>query len=165
MKFSSENPSNTMSEVTSPTSPTAKPKSKTYEGACHCGKVKFTMKLSPPVEDGLVTNCNCSICQVNGYLMVYPLESNITWLSGFDSMTTYTFGLEKIAHSFCSICGTSIGGKSTDPTFYSENRALNVRTLKGVDVESLRLRKVNGRVAGIKLPSDAPRRMSQSQSQ
>jgi hypothetical protein len=67
-----------------------------------------------------------SICQINGYLMVYPLESNITWVSGFDDMTTYTFGQEKIAHSFCSTCGTSIGGKSTDPTFYSENRALNV---------------------------------------
>ena len=100
------------------------------------------MKLSPPVEDGLVTNCNCrlafhlkdpeaevclgSICTANGYLMVYPLESNITWLSGFESMTTYTFGKEKIAHSFCSTCGTSIGGKSTDPKFFSENRALNV---------------------------------------
>src|ERR1700759_2175105 len=58
--------------------------------------------------------------------MVYPLESNITWHSGFDSMTTYTFGREKIAHTFCSTCGTSIGGKSTDPKFFSENRALNV---------------------------------------
>jgi hypothetical protein len=67
-----------------------------------------------------------SICAVNGYLMVYPLESNITWHSGFDSMTTYTFGREKIAHTFCSTCGTSIGGKSTDPKFFSENRALNV---------------------------------------
>ncbi|ETI20902.1 hypothetical protein G647_07245 [Cladophialophora carrionii CBS 160.54] len=84
------------------------------------------MKLSPPVEDGLVTSCNCSICAINGYLMVYPLESNITWHSGFDSMTTYTFGKEKIAHSFCSTCGTSIGGKSTDASFFADNRAVNV---------------------------------------
>lgn len=63
---------------------------------------------------------------MNGYLMVYPLETNITWHSGFDAMTTYKFGKEKIAHSFCPTCGTSIGGKSTDPTFYSENRAVNV---------------------------------------
>jgi hypothetical protein len=43
-----------------PTSPTiGKAKSQTYEGQCHCGKVKFSVKLSPPVEDGLVTSCNC----------------------------------------------------------------------------------------------------------
>jgi hypothetical protein len=58
--------------------------------------------------------------------MVYPLDANITWHSGFDSMTTYTFGKEKIAHSFCSTCGTSIGGKSTDATFFADNRAMNV---------------------------------------
>ena len=43
-----------------PTSPSiGKAKSQTYEGQCHCGKVKFSVKLSPPVEDGLVTSCNC----------------------------------------------------------------------------------------------------------
>ncbi|KIW34081.1 uncharacterized protein PV07_00881 [Cladophialophora immunda] len=149
-----------MSDLGSPISPTAKPKSKSYEGSCHCGRVRFTMKLSPPVEDGPVTSCNCSICAINGYLMVYPLESNITWLSGFDELTTYTFGKERIAHSFCSTCGTSIGGKSTDPNFFADNRALNVRTLKGVDVEALKLRKVDGRNAGIKIPSDAPPKLS-----
>lgn len=58
--------------------------------------------------------------------MVYPLETNITWVSGFDSMTTYTFGKERIAHSFCSTCGTSMGGKSTNPNFFADNRAVNV---------------------------------------
>lgn len=58
--------------------------------------------------------------------MVYPLESNITWHSGFDEMTTYTFGPERIAHTFCPTCGTNIGGKSTDPNFFADNRALNV---------------------------------------
>lgn len=121
-------------------------------------RTRFTMTLSPPVESGLVTNCNCelrvitlsppiaslwctlynhtladlrspnsgSICTTNGYLMVYPLESNITWASGFDTMTTYTFGPERIAHSFCSTCGTSMCAKSTDPNFFANNRAMNV---------------------------------------
>ena len=34
----------------------------------------------------------------------------------------------------------------------------------GLDVEALKLRKVDGKSSAIKLPSDAPRRMSQSQS-
>lgn len=60
-------------------------------------------------------------------------------------MTNYTFGKERIVHSFCPKCGTAIGGKSGDPKFFADNRALNVRTLKGVDVDNLKLRKVNGR--------------------
>ncbi|EXJ92363.1 hypothetical protein A1O3_00913, partial [Capronia epimyces CBS 606.96] len=87
------------------------------------------MKLSPPVEDGPVTSCNCSICHRNGSLMVYPLESNISWESGLDEMTTYTFGQKRIAHTFCPTCGTSIGGKSTHANFFGDNRAINVSTL------------------------------------
>jgi len=132
--------------ASSPTSPTgSKPKAGTYDGSCHCGKVTFTMKMSPPVEDGKVTSCNCSICSANGYLMVYPLESNVTWHSGFDDLTVYNFGPEKIDHSFCSVCGTSICAMSNDPNFFADNRAINVRTLKGVDVDKLSLRKVDGR--------------------
>ncbi|RMZ76869.1 hypothetical protein DV738_g4678, partial [Chaetothyriales sp. CBS 135597] len=77
--------------------------------------------------------------------MIYPLESNITWFSGKDEMTNYTFGPKRIAHSFCPTCGTSIGGKSLDPNFFANNRAINVRTLHGVDLNHLKLRKVNGK--------------------
>lgn len=103
------------------------------------------MKHSPPIEDGTVTSCNCTvcsenmsstswliplhsgtICHANGYLMVYPLETNITWVSGKDDMTSYSFGPERIAHSFCPTCGTSVSGKSTDPNFFADNRAVNV---------------------------------------
>lgn len=86
-----------------------------------------------------------SICHINGYLMVYPLESNIEWISGKETMTPYKFGLERVVHSFCPTCGTAIGGKSADPNFFSDNRAVNVRTLKGVDIDKLKLRKVDGR--------------------
>lgn len=95
--------------------------------------------------------------------MVYPLDSNVTWESGKDDLTTYNFGMstycfsfsamahdcsagkERIDHTFCSVCGTSIGAMSNDPNFFADNRAINVRTLKGVDVEKLKLRKVDGR--------------------
>lgn len=77
--------------------------------------------------------------------MVYPLESNFEWISGKDTMTQYKFGQERVVHSFCPTCGTAIGGKSSDPNFFADNRALNVRTLKDVDVDKLKLRKVDGR--------------------
>jgi hypothetical protein len=77
--------------------------------------------------------------------MVYPLERHVTWHSGKDDLTTYTFGKERIDHSFCSVCGTSVCAMSNDPNYFADNRAINVRTLQGVDLEKLRLRKADGR--------------------
>lgn len=57
--------------------------------------------------------------------MVYPLESQITWHSGFDELVPYTFGPARITHTFCPVCGTSVGGKSNEQAF-SKYRALNV---------------------------------------
>lgn len=138
--------SDTMSDDTpvSPITGRPRPRSENYEGGCHCGAVSYTVKLSPPLSEGVVSQCNCSICHINGQLMVYPLESQITWHSGKDSMTGYTFGPAKIMHFFCPTCGTSLGGKSTEGVF-ANNRAVNVRTLRGVDIESLKLRKLDGR--------------------
>lgn len=109
----------------SPTTGRPVPRSQTYDGGCHCGAISYTVKLSPPLSDMPVTRCNCSICHINGSLFVYPLESQITWHSGRDEMTGYTFGPARIKHSFCPTCGTSIGGKSTEGAF-ANNRALNV---------------------------------------
>ncbi|KAK5079512.1 hypothetical protein LTR70_006504 [Exophiala xenobiotica] len=129
----------------SPTTGKAIPRSQYYEGGCHCGNVRYTVKLSPPLDEMPVTQCTCSICHINGQLMVYPLESQIEWHSGKDSMTPYSFGPSRIAHTFCPVCGTSIGGKGNDPTFFANNRALNVRTFRNVDLTNLHIRPVDGR--------------------
>lgn len=63
--------------------------------------------------------------------MVYPLESQITWHSGKDDMVNYTFGPARIAHQFCGLCGTSIGGKSNEKGFFENNRAINVSGMVG----------------------------------
>lgn len=128
----------------SPTTGRRVPKSQTYEGGCHCGKVSYTVKLSPPLTEMPVTRCNCSICTINGQLMVYPLESQITWHSGRDGLTGYSFGPARVIHSFCPVCGTSIGGKSNEGTF-ADYRALNVRAMRGVDIDKLNYRAVDGR--------------------
>lgn len=36
---------------------------------------------------------------------------------------------------------------SNDPAYFQDNRAINVRTLKGVEIEGLKLRKADGRNA------------------
>ena len=99
----------TMSSRT-PTSPlgTSKPKSATYAGRCHCGAVQFSMKLSPPVEQGSVTSCNCSICRANGYLMVYPLDNNVVWERGGDGTCFFlSFPFFSLPFFFYSRTGAS----------------------------------------------------------
>jgi hypothetical protein len=67
-------------EAKTPTSPlVGKAKSQVYEGQCHCGKVKFSVKLSPPVEEGLVTSCNCMCCCFSFCLFFFPSWCTIDW--------------------------------------------------------------------------------------
>lgn len=58
---------------------------KTYDASCHCGNVKFSLTLSPPLEEGYkVLNCNCSICRRSGYLLI--CESGIFFPHLFSSL-------------------------------------------------------------------------------
>ena len=42
----------------------------TYEAGCHCGYIKFSVKLSPPLPEYEVLDCGCSMCAKSGYLLV-----------------------------------------------------------------------------------------------
>lgn len=46
------------------------PASSTTEAGCHCGYIKFSVTLSPPLPEYKVLECNCSICRKSGYLLV-----------------------------------------------------------------------------------------------
>lgn len=49
----------------------AEPKpSQTYEAGCHCGYVRFSVTLSPPLPEYKPLNCDCSACRRFGYLLV-----------------------------------------------------------------------------------------------
>ena len=58
--------------------------SATYNGNCHCQKIKYTVTQSPPLTDPAceVTDCNCSICSRNGYLFIYVPEKNVIFEEG-----------------------------------------------------------------------------------
>jgi hypothetical protein len=80
----------------------------TYSGNCHCGRVKFQLRLSPPFPDHEVCSCNCSICCRNGYILVYPLRNNVKFLGGENAVGKYKFNRRKASHVFCQVCGSSI---------------------------------------------------------
>jgi hypothetical protein len=85
--------------------------SKDYTGHCHCKANAYEITLSPPLEhaDQKTMQCNCSICEINGYQLVRVARDAAKWTSGgLDNMTEYKFNTERAAHYFCSACGTSM---------------------------------------------------------
>lgn len=80
----------------------------TYDGHCHCGEVKFQIKISPPFPDHTVISCNCSVCHRNGYLLVYPARQDVSFIRGEDKLQSYEFNRHKATHKFCPACGSSV---------------------------------------------------------
>ncbi|EPE30934.1 Mss4-like protein [Glarea lozoyensis ATCC 20868] len=104
---------------------------KTYHGACHCNKIKFSLAL-PEIKT--FTECNCSICFRKAYAWVFPPAGSLVFEDGFgeEGLRAYEFAARRMEHRFCKSCGTGIMGKDM------------ARTLKDVDIESLTGNKFDG---------------------
>jgi len=71
-------------------------------GGCHCGRVRFEADGPTHLQ---VLDCNCSICNMAGFLhWIVPL-SRFRLLCGSDVLLTYTFGTGAAQHLFCGVCG------------------------------------------------------------
>lgn len=95
-----------------------------YEGGCHCGAVRFRVK----VEEYVASECNCSICTKKGFLhLILPAES-FRLLQGEDALTTYTFNTGVAKHTFCRFCGIHSFYR---PRSHPEGFSVNLRCLDG----------------------------------
>ena len=98
----------------------------TYDLHCHCGAIKYKMKLSPPLykeetegkEQCIPVECNCSYCERNGYIAVHPLANDVEFTQGLEDRVSYYTGAKKCPHWFCRKCGSVVG---TDLTCLMEN--------------------------------------------
>lgn len=73
-----------------------------HKGGCHCGRVQFEVE-SP--SDPVISECNCSICRLTGYLHLHVSKSAFRLVQGDDALTTYQFNTGVARHMFCSHCG------------------------------------------------------------
>ncbi len=97
------------------------------EAACHCGVVRFRVKLT----DGLnnARRCNCSYCRMRGSVAVSADVGDLSFQSGEDALTLYRFNTGVAEHYFCSKCGIHTHHRRrSNPNQYSVNAAC----LKGV---------------------------------
>ena len=108
----------------------------THNGGCHCGAVRYTatLDLAEPV-----IACNCSICATKGLLLSFIPADQLQIHKGDAELATYRFNTMKIGHRFCRTCGVEVFGQVD-----GQGAAINVRTLEGVNTDTLRQQPFDG---------------------
>ena len=107
--------------------------------------------MSFPVPLSLPTHSyQCNEIQ-NAYLWIYPPKANVT-VHGVENLSCYRFNSGIAGHSFCSTCGVAVLNQFHDPEGKLEKVGrvagtlpVNLRTLNGVDLSVLKIKKVDGK--------------------
>jgi hypothetical protein len=92
------------------------------EGACHCGTVRFRVRLADRLKSA--TRCNCSLCRMRGAIAIGVPIADFTLLSGEDALTLYQFNTRVAEHYFCAKCGIyTHHRRRSNPNHYGINAA------------------------------------------
>ncbi len=111
---------------------------KTYDGGCHCGRVRFRVTA----DLKRVVDCNCSICTKKGFLHVIVDPAKFELLTPRDALSTYTFNTGIAQHTFCSTCGMH---PFYVPRSHPDKIDVNARCIEGIELSALTLTPYDGR--------------------
>jgi hypothetical protein len=111
----------------------------THRGGCHCGRVRFEVIAPANLE---VTECNCSMCSKTAQLHMIVPAAQFKLLSGQEALQAYAFNTHTAKHYFCSVCGIK---SFYVPRSHPDGFSVNARCLDEGTIESLSIRKINGR--------------------
>lgn len=106
---------------------------KTYQGSCHCGKVRFECELDLAAG---TSKCNCSVCGKGRFWKSVTPAAGFRLRQGADALTEYTFGSGSIRHLFCARCGVKPFGRGRLEEL-GEFYAVNVACLDNASDEEL----------------------------
>lgn len=129
-----QDPNATLSTKTATTEPPWTPPNGIhghYALHCHCGAIRFSMTLSPPLYASEVENqpvdkqqqcvaveCDCSHCERQSVLAVHTFTKDVVWERGLDQRGEYLCGAKMNPHFFCKKCGCML---ATDLTGLMKN--------------------------------------------
>jgi len=118
------------------------------DGACHCGTVRFHVRLT----DGLRTarRCNCSFCRMRGAVAVSADLNGLTITAGADELSAYRFNTGTAKHYFCAKCGIyTHHQRRSNPNQYGVNAAC-LQGISPFDFEEVPV------MDGVNHPADTP---------
>lgn len=110
----------------------------TYEGGCHCWSVRFSVR----VTGRKAIRCNCSICELKGFLHVIVPQEDFTLLCGELVLTEYTFNTHQAKHRFCSRCGIHAFYR---PRSHPDCISVNLKCLDGDVASEFEIEPFDGR--------------------
>ena len=107
----------------------------TYDGGCHCGRVRFRIDLGQEQEERQSAHAPGE-AQADA---AFPHRDRMQVLSGADDLSTYTFGTGTARHTFCRHCGIhAFYQPRSDP----ENYSVNARCLDDYDPTTMQPRRL-----------------------
>lgn len=113
---------------------------KTYEGSCHCGAVKFDVAMAKPEK---VFTCNCSICSRAGWLLAFVPAKDFTLKQGKDALGEYQFHKREIHHTFCKTCGIHSFSHGKDKQG-QDTYSINTRCIPALEATKLPVQEFDG---------------------
>lgn len=97
---------------------------KQYDMHCHCGAIRWTVKLSPPLyaeqttsdhpERYTLTECHCSYCIRNGYWATHPFVKDVEWKQGLEHRGHYRTAGKLNPYWVCTTCHCVLGSDLTE---------------------------------------------------
>jgi hypothetical protein len=135
-----------------------------YTGSCHCGGLTVAV-AAPPLDETyphMVRECNCSSCERNANIWIYPLRNKVVLAGDAALRGDYSYGLRVGAKTFCRRCGVSMTNDTralTDAQLAAIEddtarslvasaymvHPVNARTLHGIELAKLPVGKSEGR--------------------
>ncbi len=110
-----------------------------HRGGCHCGRVQFVVDAPAVIA---ATECNCSICQMSGYLHLIVAADDFRLLAGDKDLATYTFNTGVAKHRFCRHCGIK---SFYIPRSHPDGVSVNVKCLDSSTIERIDVTAFDGR--------------------
>ena len=108
------------------------------KGSCHCGAVSWEAETD---DDIIIDECNCTMCQMIGFLHLIVPKSKFKLLTGEKQLQEYSFNTGVAKHYFCKICGVkSFYVPRSNPDGYS----LNLRCMDRSQFSSTNIRPFDG---------------------
>ena len=110
-----------------------------HHGGCHCGAVAFEVDAPAAIE---VTECNCSVCAMTGYLHLIVPKAQFRLVRGADAIIEYRFNTGAARHLFCRHCGIK---SFYVPRSHPQGISVHARCLKAGTVTAMTVTPFDGR--------------------
>src|SRR5688572_9998719 len=99
---------------------------RTYQGSCHCGRVRF--EVDADLETG-TGRCNCTYCGMVRWWGTTVKPAAFRLLAGEGDLSDYQFGSMAGHHRFCKHCGIHPFGDGHVPEIGGDYVSINIACL------------------------------------